>query len=658
MGPCLQFSVADIAELASNTEPTKRNVVSIIGKFYDPLGYLTPVIIRFKRLFQKLCQAQVKWDDGLPENLQGECKLLVEDLQKSSPISIPRCYQQGEVGSYILCGFCDASTTAYAAVVYLVMKMEEGGERNGRFLASKTRVAPLQALTIPRLELLSALLLSRLVTAALTAVESCLSVSEIECHTDSTVALHWIRGTCREWRPFVENRVSEIRRKTPPDLWNHCPGATNPADLPSRGMTMSELQVSHLWNFGPDWLKLGSVTSVLPEMSEECVKELKTSSKTTHNLVATDAQPTMGKVIDCGRFSSFRRLVRVTAYLLRAVKCFKEKKACTAGPLSAEELLEAECHWIKDCQVCVGTDKSLKAQLNLFLDEKGLWRCGGRFAYADLPYATKYPLLLPRKHPLTPLIVTDAHRRVLHNKVRDTLTEVRRKFWILKGRSLVRSLIHRCVICRRVEGKPYPTPPPPPLPLSRVKEDPPFSFTGVDFAGPLMVRKEDDGQSKVYISLFTCLVTRAVHLDIVGDMTTETFLRCLKRFAARRGLPRKFLSDNGKTFKAASKYLKSVFKDDSVHDHLAENGCEWTFNVEKAPWWGGAFERMVQSTKRCLKKMVGQASLTPDELLTAIVEIESILNSRPLSYISAGDMEDRAFDPVSFVDWTPSSQLT
>ena len=237
----------------------------------------------------------MKWDDGLPENLQGEWKLLVEDLQKSSPISIPRRYQQGEVGSYILCGFCDASTTAYAAVVYLVMKTEEGGERNGRFLASKTRVAPLQALTIPRLELLSALLLSRLVTAALTAVESCLSVSEIECYTDSTVALHWIRGTCREWRPFVENRVSEIRRKTPPDLWNHCPGATNPADLPSRGMTMSELQVSHLWNFGPDWLKLGPVTSVLPEMSEECVKELKTSSKTTHNLVATDAQPTMGR---------------------------------------------------------------------------------------------------------------------------------------------------------------------------------------------------------------------------------------------------------------------------------------------------------------------------------------------------------------------------
>jgi len=97
-------------------------------------------------------------------------------------------------------------------------------------------------------------------------------------------------------------------------------------------------------------------------------------------------------------------------------------------------------------------------------------------------------------------------------------------------------------------------------------------------------------------------------------MSTETFIRCLKRFAARRGLPQRFISDNGKTFKAASKFLKSVFKDETVRDHLAERGCEWTFNIERAPWWGGAFERMVQSTKRCLRKMVGQASLTYDGL--------------------------------------------
>ncbi len=223
--------------------------------------------------------------------------------------------------------------------------------------------------------------------------------------------------------------------------------------------------------------------------------------------------------------------------------------------------------------------------------------------------------------------------------MRDTLTEVRTKFWIVKGRRLVRRIIHCCITCRRFEGRPYPAPPPPPLPVSRVKEDPPFTFTGVDFAGPVLIRAEGKTK-KTWICLFTCFTTRAVHLDIVLDMSTESFIRCLKRFAARRGLPRKFISDNGKTFKAASRFLKSVFKDDAVRDFLWEKGCDWTFNVAKAPWWGGAFERMVKSTKRCLRKMVGQASLTHDELLTAVTEIESIINSRPLLYLSAGDTEE------------------
>ena len=636
----LQFGVADIAEVASSVEPTKRNIVSTIGKFYDPLGFLAPVIIRFKRLFQKLCERQAQWDDVLAEALQEEWRALIADLRGCCPFSIPRSYCHGiryNVSSYTLCGFCDASTVAYAAVVYLVMKTEE--ETYSQFLACKTRVAPLQSITIPRLELLSALLLARLINTVSSALESSLPALEMECYTDSTVALHWIKGTGRDWKAFVQNRVEEIRKKVPPDRWKHCSGATNPADLPSRGSTIAELRVSRTWRFGPDWLRDNTIPSELPEMPEECSTELKGRSKEVHNLVATEPKSTVGDAIDSRRFSSFRRLVKVTALVLRAVEKFKVKGAGQTKPLSSKDLSDAERLWIKEVQKSVFRETSLKLQLNLFLDEKGLWRCGGRLGNADLPYSTKYPILLPRDHPVTPLIVSDAHRRVLHNGLRDTLTEVRTRFWIVKGRSLVRRIIHRCVTCRRFEGKPFPAPPPPPLPVSRVKEDPPFTFTGVDFAGPILIRAQGKAE-KTWICLFTCFTTRAVHLDIVQDMSTESFIRCLKRFAARRGLPRKFISDNGKTFKAASRFLKSVFKDDTVRDFLSEKGCDWTFNVPKAPWWGGAFERMVQSTKRCLRKMVGQASLTHDELLTAVTEIESIINSRPLSYVSAGDTEE------------------
>jgi len=150
---------------------------------------------------------------------------------------------------------------------------------------------------------------------------------------------------------------------------------------------------------------------------------------------------------------------------------------------------------------------------------------------------------------------------VKHNGVKETLTQIRSQYWIVGDRSLVRSIIHNCVICRRFEGNPFRLPPPPPLPAFRVNEAPPFCYTGVDYAGPLFVRDQgsDTNSSKVWICLFTCCVTRAVHLELVIDMSAPTFIRCMKRFAARRGLPRKFISDNGKAFKTASKLLTDIF---------------------------------------------------------------------------------------------------
>ena len=188
----------------------------------------------------------------------------------------------------------------------------------------------------------------------------------------------------------------------------------------------------------------------------------------------------------------------------------------------------------------------------------------------------------------------DSHLRVCHNGVKETLTELRSRFWVVRGRSLTRAVVHRCTVCKRFEGEPFKGPPPPPLPGFRIKEDPAFSYTGVDFAGPLFVRDANPaGSAKAWICLFTCLVTRAVHLDIVCEQSTNTFVLCLKRFAARRGLPRKFLSDNGKSFKATANYIRNIFKDETVQNHLSARRSDWIFNVERSPWWGGVFERMV-----------------------------------------------------------------
>ncbi len=276
----------------------------------------------------------------------------------------------------------------------------------------------------------------------------------------------------------------------------------------------------------------------------------------------------------------------------------------------------------------------------LFLDDDGLWRCGGRIQNAAVAFSTRHPILLHKNHHLTKLVVKRAHERVLHDGVKETLTEVRVKFWIVKGRSFVRRILQQCTVCKRFEGGPYPTPPPPPLPPYRVEEAPPFTNTGVDFAGPLYVRSSGGSENKVWICLYTCCVVRAVHLDLVPDLSTPTFLRSLKRFAACRGLPNQFISDNGKTFKAAAKAIRTLVNHEGVQDHLRGLGVKWIFNIPRAPWWGGFFERLVKFTKRCLRKVVGQAKLSYDELLTAITEVEAVINSRPLSYISMDDLEE------------------
>jgi hypothetical protein len=645
----LTFDLSGVAAMAKNLDPTKRNVISIIGQIYDPLGFLSPVTIMLKMLMQESFKGEIAWDQRLQGELLTKWQNIIDDLMDSLPITLPRCYMMstGE-GScvYRLYGFCDASLSAYAAVIYLVAETENN--KYSSFVVAKTRVSPLKTQTIPRLELLSALLLARLMSNVTYSLTPRLALEEPICFTDSQVALFWIQGTGRDWKPFVQNRVNEICRLVPLEYWRHCSGKENPADIPSRGMTPHGLSVSSLWRSGPEWLKGTIDRQSLPEEAPQpCVAEMKAGA--VHNLLTTPPR-SISHLIDCECFSTTHRLYRVTAYVLKFLRILR--KEVQSPELTVQDLTEAERMWILESQSSMMEDKNFpmwKVQFGLFKDDDQIWRCGGRLHNADLPFSAKHPVLLNKKHYFTSLIVRNAHQRVQHNGVKETLTEIRARYWIIGGRSLVRLLIHRCVVCKRFEGKPLNPPPAPPLPSFRVNEAPPFAYTAVDFAGPLYLRTKEAGSKKVWICLFTCCVTRAIHLELVLDMSTMTFIRTLKRFSARRGLPRRMLSDNAKTFKAAAKTIKIIFNHQAVKDYLSQVRVEWSFNLEKAPWWGGLFERMVKSTKRCLRKLVGQAKFSFDEMHTAIVEIEGIINSRPLSYMNADDVEE----PL-----TPSHLLT
>ena len=225
------------------------------------------------------------------------------------------------------------------------------------------------------------------------------------------------------------------------------------------------------------------------------------------------------------------------------------------------------------------------------------------------------------------------HGETKHSVTTDTLSTLRENYWILKGRQTVKKIINSCVVCNKLEGLPYSSTVPPDLPYFRTSEDTPFCHTGIDFAGPLYA-KGCNGSEKAYICLFTCCSTRAVHLELTPDLSVNSFLLSFRRFVGRRGLPITLVSDNAKTFRTSSKEILNITRSSEVNDYLSSRKVTWKFIVERAPWWGGFYERLVRSVKRSLKKSLGRSSLTYDQLATLIVEIEGIINSRPLTYLA------------------------
>ena len=235
--------------------------------------------------------------------------------------------------------------------------------------------------------------------------------------------------------------------------------------------------------------------------------------------------------------------------------------------------------------------------MGFFEDEEGVWRCRGRIESATLPFGTKHPILLPREHHFTKWIILKAHENVKHNGLRETFAETRSNYWNVRGRQLVKNYISKCPICKKLEGLPYNSPSTAPLPDFRVNTSHAFAKIGVDFAGPVFVKNiygSDNVMHKSYIALYTCTVTRAIHLELVPDQSTPAFLWSLKRFKGRRGIPCLVVSDNGTTF-----------KDRNVLSYAFGNNITWRFNIPRASWLGGFFEILVKLVKRCLKKVVG-----------------------------------------------------
>ena len=473
------------------------------------------------------------------------------------------------------------------------------GHVETRLVAAKTRVAPIKSQTIPRLELLGAVISARLSN---TITRSLPNNDEIECMywTDSTTTLQWIQSDKR-WRQYVQQRVQEIRQLTPKERWRHCPGNENPSDLPSRGLSAEDLIDNKLWLEGSEFLKkpeLAQRRTYTREIDESSLKELvKPAPHITYSFVNIGKDSTykdVSQVIDCSNLSSLKKLLRVTAYVLRFIRRFRSKQddIATTKELNASEICHAETCWIKGVQMetyeheirqvrLSGTTPLVK-QFELYIDENKILCCEGRIHNSTIAETAKRPILLPTKHHFMNLVIHESHNiNVHHNGTRETLNAIREKFWIPRGQEVVKQIVRRCVVCKKIEGKVFKSVKAPPLSACRVSEDPPFSNTGIDFAGPLYVK--DESKQKTYICLYTCASTRAIHLELTENLSVRTFLLAFRRFTSRREVPTRLLSDNVKTFKAAAKEVKLILRSEEKQRYFATKGVTWQFIIEKAP---------------------------------------------------------------------------
>lgn len=662
----LLFDLATIVAFAKSLPPTKRSVLKLAAKIFDPLGMLTVFTINLKMFFQQLCIDKFAWDVELKGQHRKTYDSFVSEIESLQGIFIPRSLFQGnkQVKKVEMHGFSDASERAYASVVYLRVEYESG-ELDIKFIASKSKVCPLKSQSIPRLELLGALLLSKLVDSVHEILKDELNNITIDRYywVDSISALCWIRNT-KPWTQYVRHRVSKILETSFREQWFHCPGVQNPADLPSRGK-YGNLAANLFWWEGPGFLKLdpgewpkapnGSELEIEVAMKEK----LKTVPNITRVMVASQigSPPRIDEVIKLERFSDKGRLLRTLAWVLRFVSNLKhsvqkeevnKEKMVSVSEVNAAEIMLVRSiqneSFAKEIVYLLSSPTGRNHvkiplyvnQFNLYLDDNSILRCRTRVSKASIAESSKKPILLPAKSRYSELVILDCHEKVFHNGTRETLNLLRQKYWVLRGRERVKYLIRRCILCRKLEGLPFKYAYCPDLPAFRVDESSPFSHVGVDFAGPLIVSdKIQLGQdnSKCYVCLFTCASTRAVHLELVENLTVEAFIRAYRRFCARRGLPATVISDNAKTFKSASKEIKKLFRSPRLKEYLTLRGVKWKFIVELAPFQGGYWERLVRSTKRCLVKIVGRALLNFNELSTILVEIESVINSRPLTYV-------------------------
>ena len=675
-----------------NDKPlTRRGLLSVVSSVYDPLGFAAPVILPARAILQDLCRKRLEWDDPIPTEEKERWLKWLKDLPKLERFSVDRCFKPQNFGRTVslqLHHFSDASQQGYGAVSYLRSK-DDKGTIHCSFVMGKARTAPLKSITIPRLELSAAVLASRLDKIIRREID--LPVHESVFWTDSTCVMNYIRSNDKRFHTFVANRVAIIHDGSTPSQWRYVNTEANPADDASRGLAVDSLIKKNRWIRGPDflweqesrWPAQPTTVREIPDDDPEIKKETRTFSA-----VSDAGANSMNKLLE--KFSSWSRLKKIVAWILRIrdrlrASCERCKRGSslalksTVGreseSINVDEIDRAEKEVLKFVQRQSfeeemsrleqkgggsGDNSSKRSKEKELVVKKtsaiyklapmkidGLLYVGGRLTQASIPNAAKHQLILPKKHHVVDLIVRHYHLKSGHSGLEHVLSLIRERFWILKARTAVKSVLRGCFDCKRRQA-PLGEQQMADLPTDRVTpEKPPFTFVGVDCFGPFVVRR---GRSLVkrYGVLFTCLSIRAIHLEVAHSLDTDSFINAMRRFIARRGQPEEVRSDNGGNFVRGERELREAIEgwnQNKIGEFMLQRNVRWTFNPPGGSHHGGVWERCIRTVRKVMGALTKEQILDDEGLATLLCEVESIVNGRPVTKVSDDPRDMEALTP-------------
>lgn len=625
---------------------TKRGIVALCNSIFDPLGIASPVVLGIRLLFRDIidqCRT-FGWDDPLPDSFRSAVEHYVSQLHTVSSLSIPRSvlpFGVSEVSSLTLHVFSDASMDALGFVAYLVSKSRDG-HVIVRFVLAGNKVAPRAACTVPRMELCAAVAAVR---ACQTVHESLqFSIDRTQFYTDSRVVLGYIANTKRRFQRYVSNRVNAILRGSAISDWKYVPTDENPADIASRPHSATALCESR-WRSGPDFLKnINSEDYDFQPVEADSLPELVRERPVLSSSVQEIQPEPFHELFRLSRWNvavgTMITILTFTQHLLFSVFSMPTQSRATLRERAIRLLLTS-------AQRCINLTKLPTAwrKLTPFVED-GLVRAKGRIGRAPVEFGFRHPVILDGQHRISTLLVDYFHQRTGHQGRRITAAALRDGGYLIIGAArLIRFRLSKCYSCRLLRALPSPQFMAD-LPVDRLEARPPFESCGMDCFGPyqipLRVTRRSPSSSKIWLLLFCCLYSRAVHIEVLLSMSTEAFINAFRRFVSLRGACKRVRCDKGTNFVGAA----NLFNELTIANQLERQyNVDFAFNPPGASHFGGVFESKIRSVRRVLDQTIAIASgrLTFDEFVTLVAEAASVVNSTP--YIDVVDSEIQPLSP-------------